>query len=68
MVLDGVMIIISCTCLTVMHPGIGFGDKWTASKFTFRERAATDREAAEEPIREERLAEVSEQDLVAEIK
>lgn len=35
MVLDGVMVIIACACLTVMHPGIGFGDKWNASKVSF---------------------------------
>jgi hypothetical protein len=35
MVLDGVMVIIACTCLTVMHPGIGFGNKWGVSKFFF---------------------------------
>ncbi|KUJ11413.1 RTA1 like protein [Mollisia scopiformis] len=35
MVLDGMMVIIACFCLTVMHPGIGFGDKWGASRFSF---------------------------------
>ena len=35
MVLDGVMVIIACTCLTVFHPGIGFGDRWAEAKFPF---------------------------------
>jgi hypothetical protein len=37
MVLDGVMVLIASTCLTVMHPGIGFGKAgWAAAKFRFR--------------------------------
>jgi RTA1 like protein len=35
MVLDGVMVIIACTCLTIFHPGIGFGDRWAEAKFPF---------------------------------
>lgn len=35
MVLDGVMVIIACTCLTVFHPGIGFGGRWAEAKFPF---------------------------------
>ncbi|KAF8861352.1 RTA1-domain-containing protein [Acephala macrosclerotiorum] len=36
MILDGVMVIIACTCLTVLHPGIGFGHKWKQANFPFR--------------------------------
>lgn len=36
MVLDGVMVITACICLTVMHPGIGFTKVgWAAAKFHF---------------------------------
>lgn len=35
MVLDGVMVIIACVCMTVLHPGIGFGDRWAEAKFPF---------------------------------
>lgn len=35
MVLDGVMVIIACICMTVFHPGIGFGHKWKEAKFPF---------------------------------
>ncbi|PVH76683.1 hypothetical protein DL98DRAFT_550980 [Cadophora sp. DSE1049] len=35
MVLDGVMVIIACLCLTVMHPGIGVGkQKWKEAEFS----------------------------------
>jgi hypothetical protein len=27
MILDGVMVLVACICLTVMHSGIGFGDQ-----------------------------------------
>ncbi|PVH74389.1 RTA1-domain-containing protein [Cadophora sp. DSE1049] len=36
MVLDGVMVILASTALTVMHPGFGFGNKWSVGKFKFR--------------------------------
>lgn len=37
MVLDGVMVIIACLCLTIMHPGIGIGrKKWAQASFPFR--------------------------------
>jgi hypothetical protein len=36
MVLDGVMVLIASACLTIMHPGIGFANKWAASSFKFR--------------------------------
>lgn len=28
MILEGVMIVIACICLTVFHPGYCFGGKW----------------------------------------
>lgn len=36
MILDGVMIILSSTCLTVFHPGVGFGKQWAEAGFRFR--------------------------------
>ena len=39
MVLDGVMVILACTCLTILHPGIGFGDRWVEAKFPFGKKA-----------------------------
>jgi hypothetical protein len=41
MILDGVMVIVACTCLTVLHPGIGFGNKWAEAKFPFGKKAET---------------------------
>ena len=35
MVLDGVMVLLACICLTVLHPGIGFGDEWAQADFPF---------------------------------
>jgi hypothetical protein len=35
MILDGVMVLVACICLTVMHSGIGFGDQWAEETFTF---------------------------------
>ena len=34
-VLDGVMVLLACISLTVMHPGIGFGDEWAQADFPF---------------------------------
>jgi len=36
MVLDGVMIILACLCLSIWHPGHGFGGRWNEAKFRFR--------------------------------
>ena len=36
MVLDGVMIIIAITVLTVLHPGVAFQGHWSAANFTLR--------------------------------
>jgi hypothetical protein len=38
MILDGTMIILACTCMTVLHPGVGFGNKWADAKFRFTKR------------------------------
>jgi hypothetical protein len=58
MILDGVMVIIACTCLTVMHPGIGFGNKWAEAKFPFRKKVETnrERETEEEVVSGERIS------------
>lgn len=37
MILDGTMVILASACLTLMHPGIGFGDKWKDAKFAWRD-------------------------------
>ncbi|KAK1716714.1 hypothetical protein CaCOL14_011683 [Colletotrichum acutatum] len=36
MILDGTMIILACSCLTIFHPGYGFGKRWNEAKFRFR--------------------------------
>ncbi|KAK1623517.1 RTA1 like protein [Colletotrichum phormii] len=36
MILDGTMIILACLCLTIFHPGVGFGKRWNEAKFRFR--------------------------------
>ena len=48
MVLDGVMIILACLCLTIFHPGVGFGKRWNDATFPFRisKKAKADAEAA----------------------
>lgn len=44
MVLEGAMVGISCLCLTILHPGVGFRGTWGNADFTlFRPKeAATD--------------------------
>ncbi|KXH65701.1 RTA1 like protein [Colletotrichum salicis] len=36
MILDGTMIILACLCLTIFHPGVGFGKRWNEAEFQFR--------------------------------
>ncbi len=36
MILEGPMVIIACTVLTVFHPGIAFQGAWKEADFTFR--------------------------------
>ena len=36
MVLDGVMVIIAVTVLTVLHPGVAFQGHWSAANFNLR--------------------------------
>lgn len=36
MVLEGAMITIACTCLTLLHPGIAFQGHWAEANFKFR--------------------------------
>jgi hypothetical protein len=57
MILDGVMVITACTCLTVMHPGIGFGNEWAEAKFPFGKKAKTNHEleTREEVVRGEKI-------------
>lgn len=40
MVLEGVMIIIACTCLTVLHPAICFQGAWAEANFSFRTKSS----------------------------
>lgn len=38
MILDGTMVILACICMTVLHPGLGFGGrggKWREVRFGF---------------------------------
>lgn len=36
MVLEGVMMIIACTCLTFLHPGLCFQGTWREATFSWR--------------------------------
>jgi hypothetical protein len=36
MVLEGTMITIACSCLTILHPGVSFQGNWGGANFTFR--------------------------------
>ena len=40
-ILDGVMVLLACTSLTVMHPGYGFGGNWIKTRFSFRKLDGT---------------------------
>ena len=44
MVLEGAMITIACSCLTLLHPGISFQGSWSSANFTFRTRKDGDLE------------------------
>lgn len=35
MILDGVMVILASICLTIWHPGYGFGKRWNEAGFPF---------------------------------
>ena len=46
MVLDGCMVIISCACMTFMHPGYAFQKRWNDAKFLFfKEKPGAEPEA-----------------------
>ncbi|RFU26563.1 hypothetical protein B7463_g9789, partial [Scytalidium lignicola] len=48
MVLDGVMVIIACLCMTIMHPGYAFAKRWNEAKFPFwYANARSDQEVSE---------------------
>lgn len=36
MILEGVMIVLACTCLTVLHPAVCFQGTWADANFNFR--------------------------------
>lgn len=44
MILEGAMVTIACSCLTLLHPGICFRGLWTDSNFSFRTKKGTDPE------------------------
>lgn len=44
MILEGAMVTIASTCLTVLHPGVAFQGSWKAADFTFRKRKDGDPE------------------------
>lgn len=48
MILDGVMVILASMCLTIWHPGFGFGRQWNEAGFRFRiSKAKEDQEASQ---------------------
>ena len=54
MILDGVMVILASTLLTVWHPGRGFEERWNAAGFQFRSPKIKDGEdTLETPTLEE---------------
>lgn len=55
MVLDGTMVIIASTLLTILHPGIGLGD-WNRLAFTFFKPKPPQKPKVYARTREERLA------------
>ena len=44
MILEGAMIVIASTCLTLLHPGIAFQGAWADANFNFRGRKGSDLE------------------------
>jgi hypothetical protein len=36
MILEGAMVTIACSCLTLLHPGISFQGHWNGANFKFR--------------------------------
>lgn len=44
MILEGAMIVIATTCLTLLHPGVAFQGAWADANFTFRKRKDIDLE------------------------
>lgn len=42
MVLEGVMVVIACTCLTALHPGVCFQGAWHVADFKFRTKGRPD--------------------------
>lgn len=51
MVMEGVMIVLATTCLTLLHPAVCFQGAWDEANFRFR----TKRAAAQEGLKMERL-------------
>jgi hypothetical protein len=49
MILEGAMIVIATSCLTLLHPGVGFQGMWAAANFTFRTRKNGDVEKTVTP-------------------
>ncbi|KPM37669.1 hypothetical protein AK830_g8882 [Neonectria ditissima] len=51
MILDGVMVILACICLTICHPAYGFGNRWNEARFGFfASKARVHHEATPETI------------------
>ena len=44
MILEGAMVTIASTCLTLIHPGVAFQGSWSGANFTFRKRRDGDLE------------------------
>jgi hypothetical protein len=69
MVLDGVVVIIICTCLTIFHPGIGFGDPWAEAKFPFGQAVVeSDLEVVVEDAGREKLGSTGKEGTVVELR
>lgn len=49
MILEGAMIIIATSCLTLLHPGVAFRGMWSTANFTFRTRNNRDGEESVKP-------------------
>jgi len=47
MILEGAMIVIATSCLTILHPGVCFKGSWSAANFHFRSEKGRDTELEE---------------------
>jgi hypothetical protein len=50
MILEGAMIIIATSCLTLLHPGVSFQGSWTAANFSMRAKKDVEKTALPEEM------------------